>query len=288
MDPDLLQRIHRRNEAYKRDQAERAMAAHAWTKEQWYHGRIDRATTDTILAGKRPGLFLVRDSSTCPGDFVLSVSENNKVSHYIISRRGQLYLIGDQTFSDLPSVIEFYTKHFLDTTTLREHAPRMGTTQHAPPPMGLHQVGGAPGPMMPHPAAPQPAPQTVAGKLIVKGKFDFRSEDPEDLHFNKGDVMTVLRKDEDEWWFARHSDGREGSIPVPYLLVVEEQTQPFFARATMDRDCPYDPTALSFRAGDIIRVTKQNENGMWEGEINNKRGHFPFKLVEVVDSANHQ
>lgn len=40
---------------------------------RWYHGRIDRATTDTILAGKKPGLFLLRDSATCPGDFVLSV-----------------------------------------------------------------------------------------------------------------------------------------------------------------------------------------------------------------------
>lgn len=47
-------------------------------------------------------------------------SENNKVSHYIISRRGSLYLIGDQTFPDLPGVIEFYKKHFLDTTTLTE------------------------------------------------------------------------------------------------------------------------------------------------------------------------
>ena len=47
-------------------------------------------------------------------------SENNKVSHYIISRRGPLYLIGDQSFQDLPSVIEFYKKHFLDTTTLTE------------------------------------------------------------------------------------------------------------------------------------------------------------------------
>lgn len=47
-------------------------------------------------------------------------SENNKVSHYIISRRGPLYLIGDQSFHDLPSVIEFYKKHFLDTTTLTE------------------------------------------------------------------------------------------------------------------------------------------------------------------------
>ncbi len=32
--------------------------------------------------------------------------------------------------------------------------------------------------------------------------------------------MEVLRKDEDDWWYARHSDGREGSIPVPYVVVV--------------------------------------------------------------------
>jgi hypothetical protein len=173
MDPDLLQRIHKTNEAYKREVGA-AMASPPWTREQWYHGRIDRATTDMILAGKKPGLFLIRDSATCPGDYVLSVSENNKVSHYIISRRGQLYLIGDQTFSDLPSVIEFYTKHFLDTTTLREHAPRLGTT-HTPPTMGLHP-GGAP--MMPSPQAPstQATPtEIVTGKLTVKGKFDFRS-----------------------------------------------------------------------------------------------------------------
>ena len=32
--------------------------------------------------------------------------------------------------------------------------------------------------------------------------------------------MTVIRKDEDEWWFARHEDGRTGAIPVPYITVV--------------------------------------------------------------------
>lgn len=53
--------------------------------------------------------------------FLLICSENNKVSHYIISRRGGLYLIGDQTFTELPAVIDFYRKHFLDTTTLTEH-----------------------------------------------------------------------------------------------------------------------------------------------------------------------
>ena len=45
-------------------------------------------------------------------------------------------------------------------------------------------------------------------------------DDPEDLHFKKGDIMIVIRKDEDEWWTVRHTDGRTGSIPVPYIEVV--------------------------------------------------------------------
>lgn len=41
--------------------------------------------------------------------------------------------------------------------------------------------------------------------------------------------------------------------------------------------------------GEIITILKQNENGMWEGESNTsgKRGHFPFKLVELLDSNRH-
>ena len=111
--------------------------------------------------------------------------------------------------------------------------------------------------------------------------------------------MEVLRKDEEEWWFAKHEDGRQGSIPVPYVQIVslfihiisqllniadssctwiivicscdcilvllcviylhllppppkknvqiEDNSQPFLAKATMDRECPYDPTALPFK-----------------------------------------
>lgn len=252
----------------------------------WYHGRIDRPTAENLLAGKRPGLFLVRDSGTCPGDFVLSVSENNKVSHYIISRRGPLYLIGDQSFQDLPSVIEFYKKHFLDTTTLTEvvlpparhgqipshisphHIPQMVSQQPLPVPTSL------------------PPPIAVVGKLIVEGKFDFKSDDQEDLWFKKGDKMTVIRKDEDEWWFARHEDGRTGAIPVPYIIVIEDSSsQQVLVRAVVDRECPYDQTALSFKKGDTIKILKQNDNGIWEGEgPTGKRGHFPFKLVEPLDS----
>ncbi|XP_062504703.1 uncharacterized protein LOC134181441 [Corticium candelabrum] len=47
-------------------------------------------------------------------------SKSGKVSHYIINRLGGIYIIGDQTFDTLPGVIDFYRRHFLDTTTLIE------------------------------------------------------------------------------------------------------------------------------------------------------------------------
>ena len=39
------------------------------------------------------------------------------------------------------------------------------------------------------------------------------------------------------------------------------------------------------QAGDLILVTKQNENGLWEGELNGRSGHFPFTHVELIDDV---
>lgn len=54
-------------------------------RSSWYWGRLRRQEAVSLLQGQRHGVFLVRDSITSPGDFVLSVSENSKVSHYIIN-----------------------------------------------------------------------------------------------------------------------------------------------------------------------------------------------------------
>ncbi|RVE48336.1 hypothetical protein evm_006996 [Chilo suppressalis] len=47
----------------------------------------------------------------------------------------------------------------------------------------------------------------------------------------------------------------------------------------------YDKTALKLEEGDIVKVIKMNMNGQWEGEVNGKRGHFPFTYVEFLDDA---
>jgi hypothetical protein len=39
------------------------------------------------------------------------------------------------------------------------------------------------------------------------------------------------------------------------------------------------------QAGEIILVTKQNENGLWEGKLNGKSGHFPFTHVELIEDV---
>lgn len=38
-----------------------------------YLGRLSRSETDKLLLGRKPGTFLIRDSSSIPGDFVLAV-----------------------------------------------------------------------------------------------------------------------------------------------------------------------------------------------------------------------
>lgn len=54
-------------------------------RDSWYWGRIKRQEAVSLLQGQRHGVFLVRDSGSISGGFVLSVSENSKVSHYIIN-----------------------------------------------------------------------------------------------------------------------------------------------------------------------------------------------------------
>jgi len=155
----------------------------------------------------------------------------------------------------------------------------------------------------------RPAPKRVEK---VVGKYDFDGSDPDDLPFKKGEILTIVSKDEENWWTARNSLGQTGSIPVPYVAKVDENSQshqngpsnnhtennskprhsniqrslPAYARVKQSRvPNAYDKTALRLEVGDIVKVTKMSINGQWEGELNGKVGHFPFTHVEFIDSS---
>lgn len=105
-------------------------------RSAWYFGQLTRQEANELLMQERDvGVFLVRDSNTSAGDYVLCVKEE-KVSHYIINKvqlgsvngdssNGSIvYRIGDQSFTDLPELLAFYTLHYLDTTPLRRPLTR--------------------------------------------------------------------------------------------------------------------------------------------------------------------
>lgn len=289
-------------------------------RSSWYFGPVSRQEAQNRLQGQRHGMFLVRDSSTCPGDYVLSVSENSKVSHYIInSLPSKRFKIGDQEFEHLPALLEFYKIHYLDTTTLIEPAPRFQSTVLSS------------GPIQP------PALPGEENLEYVRTLYDFTGSDAEDLPFKKGEILIILDKPEEQWWSAKSKEGRVGMIPVPYVeklvrpphpgqaghstrnsnsygipepahAYAQPQTQsplppgtpgavitplpnmqngPVMAKAIQKRvPCAYDKTALALEVGDIVKVTRMNISGQWEGEVNGRRGLFPFTHVRLLDAQN--
>ena len=60
-------------------------------KDRWYHGNLSRVECEAVLKknGFTEGLFVVRESQSASGDFVLSVVHAGEVIHYQIRRRGE-------------------------------------------------------------------------------------------------------------------------------------------------------------------------------------------------------
>ncbi|KAI3373966.1 hypothetical protein L3Q82_022535 [Scortum barcoo] len=289
------------------------MAGHfdAEDRAGWYWGRLSRQEAVSLLQGQRHGVFLVRDSITSPGDYVLSVSENSKVSHYIINSISNnrqsgsglappRFRIGDQEFEALPALLEFYKIHYLDTTTLIEPVSK---AKHA----GF--VSSSAG-----------VPQQPEEAEFVRALFDFPGNDEEDLPFRKGGrpagageargayrpaspTATGLGPTVAGTGQGGHVGGVTGSTdgtgappgtplgepgqyaqPVVNAQLPNLQNGPVYARAIQKRvPNAYDKTALALEVGDMVKVTKINVNGQWEGECKGKRGHFPFTHVRLLE-----
>jgi hypothetical protein len=61
----------------------------------------------------------------------------------------------------------------------------------------------------------------------------------------------------------------------------------YIVRAQFDFDAS-DPSALSFKSGDVIEVYTMLESGWWDGMLDGRRGWFPSNFVEELNEEDDQ
>ncbi|XP_064555475.1 tyrosine-protein phosphatase corkscrew isoform X1 [Drosophila montana] len=79
----------------------------------WFHGNLSgKEAEKLILERGKNGSFLVRESQSKPGDFVLSVRTDDKVTHVMIRWQDKKYDVGGgESFATLSELIEHYKRH---------------------------------------------------------------------------------------------------------------------------------------------------------------------------------
>ncbi|CAN9513728.1 unnamed protein product [Ophioblennius macclurei] len=89
------------------------------TTERWYHGHLSGSNAEKLLGVRdEPGTFLVRESLSKPGDFVLSALTNERtrtggkrVSHIKIMCQNDRYTVGgSDSFDSLTDLVDFYKR----------------------------------------------------------------------------------------------------------------------------------------------------------------------------------
>ncbi|KAH8419721.1 hypothetical protein KR009_001581 [Drosophila setifemur] len=79
----------------------------------WFHGNLSgKEAEKLILERGKNGSFLVRESQSKPGDFVLSVRTDDKVTHVMIRWKDNKYDVGGgESFGTLSELIEHYKRN---------------------------------------------------------------------------------------------------------------------------------------------------------------------------------
>ena len=80
--------------------------------QQWFHGHIGPQAAEELLAraGKQEGLFLLRESATIVGGYVISVCHNNNIINYRIQRHtdGMVAIKGGKKFAGPVELVYYH------------------------------------------------------------------------------------------------------------------------------------------------------------------------------------
>ncbi|XP_074155733.1 E3 ubiquitin-protein ligase SH3RF3 isoform X3 [Sminthopsis crassicaudata] len=184
---------------------------------------------------------------------------------------------------------------------------------HGPVPAGVGGGSNAPGSPAYHPAAAAAAAtisggtsaaaslrelaaasrSALLGKNISqlpcgKALYSYEGKEPGDLKFNKGDII-ILRRKVDENWYHGELNGNHGFFPASYIQCIKPLPQaPPQGKALYDfeiKDKDQDKDCLTFTKDEILTVIRRVDDNWAEGMLGDKIGIFPLLYVEDSSSA---
>ncbi|XGW35799.1 hypothetical protein V3C99_019187 [Haemonchus contortus] len=88
-------------------------SAHNLKEQVWYGGMLTRIKSEQIL--REDGEFLVRDSISMPGEYVLTAMWNGRALHFqintVIENGKKEFHLEEESFASVPALVNFYRSH---------------------------------------------------------------------------------------------------------------------------------------------------------------------------------
>ncbi|XP_047101031.1 tyrosine-protein phosphatase non-receptor type 11-like [Schistocerca piceifrons] len=105
--------------------------------ERWFHGHLSGKEAEKLILEKgKNGSFLVRESQSKPGDYVLSVRTDDRVTHVMIRCQDDTYDVGGgDRFETLSDLIEHYKRNPMVETS--------GTVVHLKQPFNATRINAS-------------------------------------------------------------------------------------------------------------------------------------------------
>ncbi|XP_072768019.1 jouberin isoform X2 [Nerophis lumbriciformis] len=129
-------------------------------------------------------------------------------------------------------------------------------------PVGQHRKGTS---SFRRQAAPPPSynPGVDSSQQVVVSLYDYKANRSDELSLRRGDVIHVLYKDNDNWWFGSLADGQQGYFLAAYVEDQRDSAEALGGHdvtsdGTVERSTPTRMSAAITAAGELRFLSEPN------------------------------
>ena len=147
--------------------------------------KMTKSEAEDLLAPQpQDHSYIVRESGTSLNKFSISVKHDKEVRHFkILADEEHRYFMLDKKFPSINLLVDYHHNH---TLSRNERV------------------------VLSHPVP-----------IEVKARITFRSHDPKELSFTKGEFISVTKCSDKNWWTGINETNQSGVFPVPFVVPVD-------------------------------------------------------------------